>query len=93
MPKVTIPKNTHPRETRSPGHAEFRRRVSAGIRQAAERRRRAGLLSFNEVAVKTLHPVGALKRMADAGELRVISRGNRRFVPLSEVRRLKKSER
>jgi hypothetical protein len=59
------------------------------MRRAAQRRRAAGLLSFAEAAVKTLHPIHALKQMADAGELKTVRRGVRRYVPLSEVRRLK----
>ena len=90
MGKLKISKTTiHPRDRRSPENRQWRLRVSEGIRQAAVRRRRAGLHSFNEAAVKTLHPVGALKRMADSGELRIVRRGNRRYIPASEIRRLK----
>jgi hypothetical protein len=80
----------HPRDRESPAYESWKRRVSEGLRQAAQRRRRAGLLTFAEASVKTLHPIGALKRMADLGELRIVRRGNRRYVPLSEVRRLKR---
>ena len=70
-------------------HEQWRRRVSEGMRNAAARRRAAGLTTFSEASFKTLYPVGALKRMADAGELLTVRRGVRRYIPRSELKRLK----
>jgi hypothetical protein len=89
MQKLQKATEAHPRERRSPRHDRWKRSIGEGMRRAAQRRRAAGLVTFPEAAVRTLHPVYALKKMADAGELKVVRRGSRRYIPVSEIRRLK----
>jgi hypothetical protein len=81
----------HPRERRSSRHKHWKVAISEGMRRAAKRRRAAGLVTFAEAAIRTLYPVGALKRMAATGELKILRRGVRCYIPASEIRRLRRA--
>ena len=79
------------RKTPRPGTPEFddwRAKVSAGMRQAKTRRRKSGLLTFTQVAIKHDLPVGFVRRKADLGELRVVASGYRRYVREAEAERV-----
>ncbi len=90
MRKLSKAKDNHPRIADHAQHEQWKQQISAGMRRAAQRRRQAGLVGFIEAAVRTLIPLGALKRMAAAGEIRIIMRGARRYIHVSEVRRLRR---
>jgi hypothetical protein len=84
--KESIP---HPRAGRAPLHADWRRHISMGVREAKLRRRASGLLTFIEAGVEMALPEYSVKRMADLGQLHVVKVGIRRYVPHSEVVRFK----
>jgi hypothetical protein len=87
MPKLPKAK-LHPHDARSPRHAAWRKNIAAGMTAAKRKRQAVGLLTLAQVAAETCLPLGAIKKMADTGELKTISAGNRRYVPANEIDRL-----
>jgi hypothetical protein len=65
------------------GSAEYERhrsKVISGMRAARKRRRNAGLLLPVEVAALYALPLPFVKRSMNAGELRVLQSGQRRYI-------------
>lgn len=78
---ITVaPQQLHPRDPRSPGHAEWVKKVSRAMRQGKARRRKAGLLTLGEMVYESNLPLRFIKRALDSGELACVRSGSRRYV-------------
>ena len=90
--KQKLPKarKLHPRDKRSRRHAEWKKNIAAAMTAAKRKRVEvAHLLTLQQVAALTCLPVGAIRKMVDSGDLRCIQAGGRRYVPESEIGKLK----
>jgi excisionase family DNA binding protein len=56
--------------------------------KAKRKRRDVGLLTPQQVASQTCVPLRVIRAMIEAGDLRSIGAGNRRFVFASEIKKL-----
>jgi hypothetical protein len=72
----------------TPEHVQWRSKVSEGMRKAQVKRRRAGVLTFTQTAVKYDLPVSFVKRKAALGELRVLRAGSRSYIRITEAERV-----
>jgi hypothetical protein len=82
----------HPRDSASPQHQEWKRAIGQGVRGAAKRRRKGGLLSISDLAEKGPFSARAIREFMDAGELLFITIGLHRFVFVAEYERFLRSK-
>jgi hypothetical protein len=90
MPRKVSKAKSKVQRTPPPGtqeHAAWRAKVSEGMRRAKVRRRKAGLLTLMQIAVKYELPLGFVRRKVDAGELQALKSGRRRYVRSGEAAR------
>jgi len=72
----------------TPEHAQWRSNISQGMRHAKVKRRKAGVLSFQQAAIRYDLPVSFVKRKADLGEVRVLRAGSRTYIRVAEAERV-----
>jgi hypothetical protein len=72
----------------TPEFKRWRANVVAGKRKSKARRRSAGLMSIQEVALQFGLPVSFVRRKADRGEVRTIESGPRRYIWITDAARV-----
>jgi hypothetical protein len=85
-------KKLHPRDSSSPEHHAWKRSIGQGVRGAAKRRRKGGLLSVRDLAKRGPFTAQAINRFMDAGELLFVPLGLHRFVFAEEFARFLRSK-
>jgi hypothetical protein len=82
----------HPRDSASPQHQAWKRSIGQGVRAAAKRRRKGGLLSIRDLAEKGPFSARAIREFMDAGDLLFVPLGLHRFVFAEEFARFLRSK-
>jgi len=90
-PKAKLQK-VHPRDARSPQYQAWKRAIGQGVRMAAKRRRKGGLLSVPDLVKKGPFTARALNEFMDRGELLFVPLGLHRFVFVAEYERFLRSK-